>query len=191
MVIRGSSVKLQFWSDMFGFACVSRRDIVALLLSGLLTLPGANVASAADKLVVGWVERVHIYPGAFEIHAKVDTGAKTSSLNAPNLKKFQRNGEEWVSFDVTNRRGVTRKFEAKVLRISRIRRHGGQFQRRPVIMMGLCIGSVYQETQGNLIDRKNFNYQMLVGRRFMAGRVVVDPGRTFIAKPHCNREADK
>ena len=92
---------------------------------------------------------------------------------------------------IWKRRGVTRKFEAKVLRISRIRRHGGQFQRRPVIMMGLCVGSVYQETQVNLIDRKNFNYQMLIGRRFMADKVVVDPGRTFIAKPQCDREAAK
>jgi hypothetical protein len=54
-------------------------------------------------------------------------------------------------------------------------------------MMGLCVGTVYRETQVNLIDRKNFNYQMLIGRRFMEGKVVVDPGRTFIAKPRCDK----
>ena len=146
---------------------------------------------AAAKPVVGWVERVHLYPGNFEIHAKIDTGAKTSSLNAPNLKIFQRDGEEWASFDVTNRRGITMHFEAKIVRTVKIRRHGGRFQKRPVIMMGLCVGNVYQETQVNLIDRKNFNYQMLIGRRFMAQNLIVDPGRTFITKPKCNREASK
>ena len=54
-------------------------------------------------------------------------------------------------------------------------------------MMGVCVGNVYRETQVNLVDRKNFNYQMLIGRRFTGNSVVVDPGRTFIAKPHCDR----
>lgn len=148
-------------------------------------------AGASERPVVGWVERVWLYPGKFEIHAKVDTGAKTSSLNAPNMKLFSRDGEDWVSFEVTNRRGLTRKFEEKVVRVSRIRRHGGRIQRRPVVMLGICIGTVYQVTQVNLIDRRNFNYQMLIGRRFMARNVVVDPGRTFIARPRCDREASK
>ena len=158
-----------------------------LIVLGWAALAGGGIAGAAEKVVVGWVERVRIFPGNFEIHAKVDTGAKTSSLNAPNLKTFMKDGEEWASFDVTNRRGTTRHFEAKAVRVAKIRRHGGKFQRRPVILLGVCVGSVYQETQVNLIDRKNFNYQMLVGRRFLGGKVTVDPGRTFIAKPVCDR----
>jgi len=151
----------------------------------------ADFAAANEKAVIGWVERVRIFPGNFEIHAKIDTGAKTSSLNAPNLKLFMRDGVEWASFDVTNRAGVTQKFEEKIFRVAKIRRHGNRYQKRPVIMLGVCIGSIYQMTQVNLIDRKNFNYQMLVGRRFMKDRVIVDPGKTFIAKPKCKREARK
>ena len=158
---------------------------------GLAVFAITSIASAAEKPVVGWVERARIYPGDFEIHAKIDTGAKTSSLNAPNLKIVDRGGEEWASFEVTNRAGVTQKFEEKIFRISKIRRHGGRIQRRPVVMLGVCVGAVYQLTQVNLIDRKSFNYQMLIGRRFMKGRVIVDPGRTFIAKPECKREATK
>lgn len=147
------------------------------------------ISVAAEKPVVGWVERVRIYPGDFEIHAKIDTGAKTSSLNAPNMRIFRRDGEDWVSFEVTNRKGKTRRFEEKIARISKIRRHGGNIQQRPVVMLGICVGSVFRKTQVNLIDRKNFNYQMLIGRRFLGKQVIVDPGRTFIAKPSCKREA--
>jgi hypothetical protein len=147
-------------------------------------------SSASDRPVVGWVERVKIYPGEFEIHAKIDTGAKTSSLNAPNMQIFKRDGEEWVSFEVTNRKGKSRKFEEKIVRVSRIRRHGGRLQRRPVVMLGVCVGNVFRQTQVNLIDRKNFNYQMLIGRRFLTDRVVVDPGRTFIARPSCKQGAE-
>lgn len=159
------------------------------LVTGLGVLAGGAAADAAEKQVVGWVERVRIYPGNFEIHAKIDTGAKTSSLNAPNLKIFTRDGAEWASFEVRNRRGETKQFEEKIFRVSKIRRHGGLIQRRPVVMLGVCVGAVYQTTQVNLIDRKNFNYQMLVGRRFTKDYVIVDPGRTFIAKPICNVKA--
>ena len=148
-------------------------------------------AIAADKPVIGWVERVKIYPGDFEIHAKIDTGAKTSSLNAPNMNIFKRDGEDWVSFKVTNRKGISRNFEEKIFRISKIRRHGGTIQRRPVVMLGVCVANVFQRTQVNLIDRKNFNYQMLIGRRFMTGQVIVDPSRTFIAKPDCKQGAEQ
>lgn len=151
----------------------------------------ADAAAASDVPVVGWVERVRIYPGDFEVHAKIDTGAKTSSLNAPNMKIFKRGEEDWVSFEVTNRRGLKQRFEQKIVRIAKIRRHGGTVQRRPVVMLGLCVGSIYQVTQVNLIDRRNFNYQMLVGRRFMAKQVTVDPGRTFIAKPNCKQRGNR
>lgn len=165
--------------------------VVSASIAALSVLVVGFVSVAAEKPVVGWVERVKIYPGNFEIHAKIDTGAKTSSLNAPNLKIFVRKGVEWASFEVTNRAGVTQKFEEKIFRVSKIRRHGGRIQRRPVVMLGVCVGTVYQMTQVNLIDRKNFNYQMLIGRRFMKNQVIVDPGLTFIAKPSCKREAAK
>ena len=160
--------------------------------TGLIAVAESGIASEIAEIpVVGWVERVWIYPGKFEIHAKIDTGAKTSSLNAPNMEIFDRDGAEWVRFAVTNRRGETQRFEEKIVRVAKIRRHGGRFQRRPVVMLGICIGRVYRVTQVNLIDRRNFNYQMLVGRRFMEGQVVVNPGKPFIAKPACDRGEEK
>ena len=161
--------------------------VFAAFMAAVEFLAIGSGSVAADKAMVGWVERVRIYPGDFEVYAKIDTGAKTSSLNAPNMKVFRRGDEDWVSFEVTNRRGKTRKFEEKIVRTSKIRRHGGNIQQRPVVMLGICVGSVFQKTQVNLIDRKNFNYQMLIGRRFLSKQVVVDPGRTFIATPSCNR----
>jgi len=172
---------------------MSRVRLGFAIAVGLTAWMGAARAAqiSANLPVVGWVERVRIFPGNFEVHAKIDTGAKTSSLNAPNMKMFKRGEEEWVSFEVTNRRGETQRFEQKIVRISKIRRHGGIIQRRPVVLLGVCVGQVYQVTQVNLIDRRNFNYQMLIGRRFMSERVVVDPGRTFISRPQCDRKASK
>lgn len=157
----------------------------SLIIINLLVTSGYSFA--AEKAVIGWVERVHIYPGDFELHAKIDTGAKTSSLNAPNMDIYKREGDDWVRFEVTNRKGISHKFDEKIVRIARIRRHGGRFQKRPVIMLRVCVGTILRETQVNLINRKNFNYQMLIGRRFMDKYVVVDPQHTFLAKPNCKQ----
>ena len=73
----------------------------ALLVGLLGTLVLALPAVAAEKTVVGWIEKVRIYPGNFLVHAKLDSGAEYSSLDAANLQEFERDGKTWVRFDLT------------------------------------------------------------------------------------------
>ena len=57
------------------------------LLAGLLAaLVLAPPAMAGEKTIVGWIEKVRIYPGNFVVHAKLDSGAEYSSLDAGNLQ---------------------------------------------------------------------------------------------------------
>ena len=76
------------------------------LLAGLLgALVMALPTVAGEKPVVGWIEKVRIYPGNFLVHAKLDSGAEYSSLDAGNLHGvFDRNGKNWVRFDLTETR---------------------------------------------------------------------------------------
>ena len=75
------------------------------LLAGLLgALVMALPAAAVEKKVVGWIEKVRIYPGNFVVHAKLDSGAEYCSLDAANLKEFDRNGKRWVRFDLSRTR---------------------------------------------------------------------------------------
>ena len=66
----------------------------------ILTAP----AAAREKQIVGWIEEARVYPGGLLIHAKLDTGARHSSLNVRSVTDFKRNGKKWVRFDVTNPR---------------------------------------------------------------------------------------
>ena len=141
-------------------------------------------ASAAER--VGWLEDARIIPGDLLVKSKIDTGAKTSSLNCSNCKLFfDLNGQRWVHFSVTDLNGKTMLFEKKVLRMAAIKRHFGEAQLRPVIQLGLCLGGVYKLTDVNLIDRSGFKYQLLIGREFLQQTHVVDPGKTFISTPAC------
>jgi hypothetical protein len=159
--------------------CYVRR----VFLISLLLLPLYNVY--AQKQVVGWVENSKIYPGGILVKAKIDTGAKTSSINCNCITPFRKNNEDWIRFSIENTKGELQWFERKISRVAIIKRHFGKKQKRYVVKLGLCLGNVYKETDFSLIDRSGLNYQVLVGRRFLKGTHIVDPGRTFVTQPVC------
>jgi hypothetical protein len=142
-------------------------------------------ASAAPKTIVGWIEKVRIYPGAPLIRAKLDTGAKHCSLNAPNITEFQRNGETWVRFSITSKSGEKVTLEQKVHRIASIKRHGSIVERRFAIRLGICLSTLYKEVEVNLVDRSDFLYPLLIGRNFMSGDLIVDSSTKFTTQPSC------
>lgn len=160
-----------------------------LLMAGawLLLAPAAPAAVSGHKPVAGWVEHVLIYPGPIRLKAKMDTGAKTSSLSVISIRHYSRNGHPWVRFRVYNSNGRPITLERPLVRTVLIKRHGEAPKPRPVVMLKLCLGSVLSETQVDLANRKNYLYPLLVGRRYLAGRFLVDPSRMFAASPGCNR----
>ena len=138
------------------------------------------------KEVVGWVEKVQIFPGELVVKAKIDSGAKTSSLNCKCYNFFERDGKEWVKFTVVNEAGDTIELEQPVVRIAKIKRHYNEKQERPVVKLGLCLANTYKETEFTLIDRSGLNYQILVGRQYLEDEFLIDPGETYTRKPACN-----
>lgn len=157
------------------------RCLPALVIIGFALLPSTLLA----KEMVGWVENARLYPGNLLIKAKIDTGAKSSSINCNCITPVERGGEKWVRFSIINAAGKIKWFERKVLRKVKIKRHFGEFQERFVVRMGLCLGTNYKETDINLVDRSGLNYQLLIGRRFLQGTHTIDPEATFITKPRC------
>ena len=153
--------------------------------AGVIILVLVSPVAAQGKQVVGWLEKVCIYPGNLIINAKLDTGARNSSLNASDITEFVRNGKQWVRFNVTNRYGTTATIEQKVHRIVKIKDHDGSPQLRLAILLGISLGSFHKKVEVNLADRSYFNYQMLIGRSFLAGNVIVDPSVKYTTKPIC------
>jgi len=159
------------------------QDKLRILVCLLLFMPATGVVWA--KQVVGWVETVKVYPGGITVKAKVDSGAKTSSLDCECIKPFKRDGKDWLSFSVKNHEGVVVRLEKPVERIARIKRHFGEAQVRYVVKLGICLGSTYREAEVTLVDRTGFNYPLLVGRNFLGDDFLIDPSTTFLNKPDC------
>lgn len=140
---------------------------------------------ASEHVTAGWVEKAVLYPKGIIFHAKLDTGAKTTSINATDPEFFERDGKRWSKFSITNRNNETVTIEAPMVRDANIKRHFGQQQIRPVIMLDICIGNVRKIEEVNLVDRSNLNYQLLVGRNFLKDDLLIDSGSTYLLSPAC------
>lgn len=159
---------------------------IALMLGTLVTFC-AGAGAAEEKQIVGWVEKVRIFPGNVLLDAKVDTGADNSSIHAVGITEFDRDGERWVRFCL-GREVKNAYCERQLIRTAKIKRHGGPRLERHVVLLGICIGNFYKEAEVNLVDRSRFKYPVLIGRSFMENHLIVDPGRTYVTEPNC-REA--
>jgi hypothetical protein len=159
----------------------------AVLLIGTLFLCAAAPRVAAQPATVGWIERARLGPEGVVVAAKLDTGADFSSLHATDVRWHLRDDGDWVEFEVLGENGQRVRFERKVVRIARVRRASGGAERRPTILLGVCVGRVYRVTEVNLTDRSRFEYEFLVGRSFLAGHFVVDSARMNTVEPACER----
>jgi len=123
------------------------------------------------------------------MRAKLDTGAKSSSINVYNLKKFEREGETWVRFELRERRkdqkGISAAFEKKVIDSVKIKKKGGGLDNRIVVKMDICIAGMRKEIEMSLLDRSNFNNQVLIGRTDLEKHFIIDPSAVFTHKPDC------
>ncbi len=163
----------------------------AALLLSLHTLPSL----AADGTPLGWVERGKVLPEEVTVKFKLDTGALTSSMHAEDIEYFERDGDEWVRFDldledIERDKLVKSRIERKLHRELTVRGAGGK-EDRPVVLMKVCIGDRLLEEQFSLRDRNEMHYPVLLGRRTLEKLGPVDSARTFTTEPSCEELATR
>lgn len=174
-------------------------NLILRLVVFCLAMTGSLHACAKDdspaihneRAILGWVEFVTFEPSGLIAKAKLDTGAKTSSMHAEDIKYFTRDGKQWVRFRFEKKMRPARHgmpavprqkkiIEAPVKRIVRIKQHTVDFVERPAIDMTIRIGDKSYTTEFTLTDRDSFIYPVLLGRRFLESAVIVDPSRIHI-----------
>ena len=135
--------------------------------------------------VVGWRELVHLPElGLRGIPAKIDTGARTSSLHGVVLDEFERDGEKYVRFAVDLEKPHVRQIcEAVHVDIRGITSSNGETQYRYVIKTPLKIGDTKFRAEISLADRSDMKFPMLIGRSSLRRRFVVDSGYSWLQTP--------
>jgi hypothetical protein len=161
-----------------------RFGTLIFLLALLSTVLGVEAkGETREKAVMGWLESVFLKPWNIRVTAKLDTGAKTSSLHADDIEHFTKNGQEWVRFTLTGAEDdKTVVVERPQVRTVYIKERRARATKRDVVTMVLCKNGRDYETEFTLVDRSNFNYPVLLGRSFLKDVALVDAEDTFLYK---------
>ncbi|WP_236860982.1 ATP-dependent zinc protease [Brevirhabdus pacifica] len=140
--------------------------------------------------MIGWREKIALPDlGLPLIHAKIDTGARTSALHATRIRPFERDGESWVRFHIPHA-GLTRAADCEARLVDRreIRNTSGIGEERHVIATALLIGGRRWTIEISLADRAGMAMPLILGRTAIRRhRVLVDAGRSFLAGPPAGR----
>jgi len=132
---------------------------------------------------LGWREWLSLPElGIVAVRAKVDTGARSSSLHVLDQECFLRDGREYVRFvlDTGVHGQAAQPAEAEVLDRRRVTDSGGHATERVFIRTRLRLAGMEWPAEVNLTHRRNMLFPMLLGRTALAGRFLVDPAQSFL-----------
>ncbi|MDP5232040.1 MAG: 30S ribosomal protein S6--L-glutamate ligase [Cellulophaga sp.] len=128
------------------------------------------------------------------IKARVDSGAKTSSIQATNIKVFVKGAQEWVKFEVNpiqDNRSIAINCEAKMIDRRIIKSSSGIAEERFVIRVPVKIGENTFDIDVTLANRDTMEFRMLLGREALNNRYIVNPAENYIVNDYIDAEISK
>jgi len=137
------------------------------------------------RVWVGWREWVALPAlGIGRIKAKVDTGAATSALHAIHIRRFAEDGRDRVTFEVHPQQrstDITVRCVADLLAERMVTSSTGHKERRLLIRTPILVGGRRFPIELTLTNRDTMGFRMLIGRRAMKRRLLVDPSASYLA----------
>lgn len=151
------------------------------------------MAAPGERLLLGWKEYLDLPElGVFRLKAKVDTGARTSTLHVESLTVVEElpDGTEIVELTISpSRRRPDRKVttRARVLRYVRVTDSGGHPEVRPVIETEMVLGAVRKRILVTLTNRSGMLFRMILGRKALEGDFQVDVSAKYLQRRRSSR----
>lgn len=140
-----------------------------------------------SKIIIGRREKISLPEfSIYNLDAKVDTGAYTSSLHCHSVETNNRNGELWVTFcvlDPGHPEYEDEHFETPVFAIKNIKSSNGLIQERVIIKQECIFWGIRKHIELSLTDRSDMKYPVLIGRKFLSGKYIVDVSKKYLYKP--------
>ena len=154
-----------------------------LILFCTLFLP-----AAAGKTVYGWLEYAFIGKGEYRLKAKLDSGAKTSSIHVYDMELIKgQDGRAKVRFKIRGsvEEESTRYWKKIIMtkeihRTVKVKSSNGDVSERVSVLLPMRIGKKSLETEFTLSDREDMNYAILLGRNTVSELGLIDCSKSFI-----------
>ncbi len=135
------------------------------------------------RTTIGWRENVELLD--FDnslIKAKMDTGARTSSLHATHISESEESGVKYVAFRLKTNKKKYKFFKCELKEWRIIKNSGGDEEYRPVVRTKVKIGKKIMTIEITLTQRSRMSYDMLIGRTALRKKFLIDSGKSYTTK---------
>lgn len=119
----------------------------------------------AQSIIIGKYDRVDLPQLKLEnIKAKIDSGAKTSSLHCSYIKQLDEDTVIFEVLDKSHKKFRKKRYSLPIQRIAKVRSSNGSIEERFVILLKTVIFYKEFEVEYTLRNRKKMNFPILLGR---------------------------
>lgn len=140
--------------------------------------------SHKHRLVLGWREWIKLPDLKVKsIKAKIDTGAKSSSIHTFDLKTYSKHGKDFARFKILPmQRSDLRVVEAEseIVEFRNVKSSNGEVALRPVIETNITMLGKTWPIELTLASRDEMGFRMLLGRDAFRGRFLVDVSLSYL-----------
>lgn len=140
--------------------------------------------STHSSIVAGWREWVALPDADVPwIKAKLDTGARSSSLHAYDIEEFTRAGRAWVRFSVHPWQRTSEDASVCELPVHDqrlVKSSSGHAQHRYVVLMRISLLGQDVTAEMTLSRRDEMGFRMLIGREVLRQGFLVDSARSYL-----------
>jgi len=127
------------------------------------------------------------------IKARVDSGAKTSSIQATNLKVYNKGNQEWVKFEVNplqENRSIGITCEARLVDRRMVKSSSGISEKRLVVKAAVTMGDATFDIELTLANRDTMEFRMLLGREAISERYLVNSAANYQIQAFTDEDID-
>ena len=137
----------------------------------------------SQKRVIGRREIVSILDlELFDLDAKVDTGADSNSLHCDDIFIDDEKFVHFTLLDEVHPAYHGKKIKMPLYKLKKVKSSNGSVQLRASIKVDMLFFGRKYKTVISLTDRSDMKYPMLIGRKFLTGRFLVDVSLEYLTK---------
>ncbi len=138
---------------------------------------------SSHKILIGWKETIDLPDwGIRHLVSKSDTGARRSSIDATAIKRVD---DEHVEFNLMLHRTDRSKHvrvRAKIGHTAWVKSSNGEKSERFFVKTRVRIGHLIRKTELSLLDREGMTCRMLLGRKTLEPRYLVDVSQKYVLR---------
>lgn len=135
-----------------------------------------------NKKIVGTVEMISILDlELFNLDAKIDTGADSNALHCDDISVDAQNNVHFRLVDEVHASYHDKEMVMPLYKLKRVRSSNGELQLRPSIKVDVLFFGKKYKAVISLTNRSDMKYPMLIGRKFLSGRFLVDVSKEYLA----------